>query len=692
MKVSMSLKLTQYSAAAAMFSALVACTGGSSDSSGSPQVPPPVRQAGISVVAGAAWSYAGAVDGTLDVAKFNKPSGVTLDRSGTQYVVDAANYTVRKISVGGQVSTLAGKSGEQGAADGSGAQARFSQVFDIAVDNAGNLYVTDAGALRKITPDGVVSTLVTAASGFLISPGSVAVDAASNIYVADVRDLTIRKITPGGVVITLAGQSGVVGSADGAGSAAQFTNPSGLVVDVAGNLLVADQHTLRKISPAGVVTTIAGDAAAGGVVDGLGRAARFERAGAIAIDAQGVLYVTDYPPIGAGASVIRKVLPSGLVSTLALDPNWRGYADHVAVDADGNLLVSDSRTDAIQKVTPGGQTTAFAGGARAESASRDGAALTAHFNGIRGVTADKGGNYYVTDGGNCSVRKIAPLQQVTTLAGTAGACGRADGVGPAARFKLLGDLSSDPGGNLYASDGGTVRKIAADGMVITLAGSGDGGGVKKDGVGAAAVFNFVKSLSSDTKGKLFVSDGQTYCAHREGMFVPTPVPSTLRTVSPDGTVLSLAYASASATAVALTDGSPAVATLGCVSAIKHDGLDNLYFVDGVGEGPFFLRKRAADGILSTLGRTTFPLTLAGNQGVYLAPDELGNLYVGNFSGVYRVSAQGVTSRIFGAQAAPGDALTLPAGIKLDTINGLHYLGNKQLLVVTGQVVLKIDLP
>lgn len=643
-------------------------------------------------MAGAAWSYAGAADGTLDVAKFSKPAGVTLDRSGNMYVVDAANYTIRKISVSGPISTLAGKTGEQGTADGGGAQARFSQVLDIAADNAGNIYVTDAGSLRKITPDGLVSTLVTAASGPLISAGSVAVDAASNIYVADVRTYTIRKIAPGGVVTTLAGQSGIAGSADGAGSAAQFTNPSGLVLDAVGNLLVADQHTLRKISPAGLVTTIAGDAAAGGVVDGLGRAARFERAGAIAIDAQGALYVTDYSPVGAGASVIRKVLPSGLVSTLALDPNWHGNADYLAVDADGNLLVSDSRTNAIQKVTPDGQVTAFAGGARAEPASRDGAAPTAHFNGVRGVTADKAGNYYVTDGGNCSVRKIAPSQQVTTLAGTAGACSRADGVGPAARFKLLGDLSSDPGGNLYTSDGGTVRKIAADGTVITLAGSGDGGGGKMDGVGAAAVFNFVKSLSSDTKGKLFVSDGQTYCAHREGTFGPTPVPSTLRTVSPDGTVLSLPYASASPTAVALTDGSPAVATLGCVSAIKHDGLDNLYFVDGVGEGPFFLRKRAADGTLSTLGKISFPLTLAGNRGVYLAPDELGDLYVSNFSGVYRVSAQGVTSRIIGVQAAPGDALTLPSGIKLDTINGLHYLGNKQLLVVTEQSVLKFDLP
>lgn len=687
----MTLRLPKCVTLWTMLCALSACSGGSDEAgnAGTGTAPPlpPVQQPGISLVAGAAWQYAGALDGTLDVAKFNAPDGMAVDRTGNIYLVDAANYTIRKIDSNGQVSTLAGKAGAQGMVDGRGAQARFSQIANIASDAAGTIYVVDAGALRKITPDGTVSTMVLDVP--LTGQAGMAIDAASNIYVADLLHFTISKITPAGIVTTLAGQSGVAGFADGAGSAARFMAPSGIALDAAGNLLVADQRTLRKVSPAGVVTTMAGDASNEGVVDGLGSAARFVSTGAVAIDSQGVLYVMDTSPDHA-ASVIRKVLPSGLVSTLAPNPAVNIYAGYLAIDGSGDLLVSDTRTNAVLAIKPTGQAETYAGGTRVEPPSRDGAALAAHFNGIRGVSADTAGNYYVTDNGNCSVRKITPTLQVSTLAGTPGACSRVAGRGAAAGFEDLGDLSSDPSGNLYAVDGGSVRKIAPDGTVSTLAGNGDSGSAKVDGAGAVAAFFQIKSISSDTKGKLFVSDGATYCRFSEGATGQAPVPSTLRTITPDGAVLTLPYASGYQGALA--DGLPAVATLGCISAVKNDSLDNLYFVDGQQNGRLFLRERTPEGTLKTLAPISIPLSMSGAEGVNLAPDGLGNLYIGYIDAVYMIDAKGAMTRIIGAQHEQGDALTLPSGISLNTINGLHYLGNKQLLVVTAQSVLKIALP
>ena len=694
-----SSKPMQYLAAAAMLCALVACSGGSGGGSDSGAVttppPPPVRQTGISLVAGAAWSYAGSADGTLDTAQFNGPAGLTVDASGNIYVVDAGNSTIRKISVGGQVTTLAGKAGVRGMADGSGAQAQFTDISNITVDGGGNLYLIDNGQLRKITPAGVVSTLALTGSASLSAVVGLAIDAASNIYVAGL-DYTVLKITPAGLVTVLAGQAGVAGGADGTGSAAQFNSPLGLVLDAAGNLLVADRYAVRKVTPAGVVTTVAGNGTSGNM-DGQGSAARFAGAAVIAIDAQGVLYVADSQPTTVPYSVIRKVLPSGLVTTLPLGSNWVRFNSYLAVDTDGNLLTGDTKTDAVLKITPQAQLMVYAGGTRAQPSSLDGAALAAHFGGLSGVTSDKAGNYYVNDNVNCSVRKITPALQVSTVAGVAGSCRRVDGAGATARIQQLGDLSSDPAGALYTVDGASVRKIAVDGTVSTLAGSGNYTGVQTDGVGAAASFAALKSMSSDSQGQLFVSDGQTFCGFREGYAGPLPIQSTLRTVSPNGTVTTLPYASAyQASAGPLKDGPPAVAALGCISALKHDSLDNLYFVDGQEDGPLVLRRRTPDGTLTTLASVAVQLSTGGTDGLYLAPDGLGNIYLaysqGIYSTVYVLNAQGVTSRVIGTPAAAGDALTLPSGITLGNINGLHYLGNKQLLVITDQSVFKIDLP
>ena len=244
----------------------------------------------VTTLAGLAGA-AGSADGTGSAARFRDPRGVAVDSAGNVYVADYSNHTIRKITPAGVVSTLAGLAGNPGSDDGTGNAARFSQPAGVAVDSAGNVYVADTfnHTIRKITSAGMVSTLAGLAgslgsedgpvSGARFNhPYGVAVDSASgNVYVADSANHTIRKITPAGVVSTLAGLAGNPGSADGIGSAARFNSPYGVAVDSAGNVYVADSHnnTIRKITPAGAVSTLAGLAGMVGSADGTGSAARF---------------------------------------------------------------------------------------------------------------------------------------------------------------------------------------------------------------------------------------------------------------------------------------------------------------------------------------------------------------------------------------------------------------------------------
>jgi sugar lactone lactonase YvrE len=230
----------------------------------------------------------GNVDGTGAAAHFNGPSSVAVDSAGNVYVADETNCTIRKVTAGGVVTTLAGTAGMAGSVDGTGVAARFNYPRGVAVDSAGNAYVADNGnsTIRKVTAGGVVTTLAgtagrfgsvdgTGAAARFYDPTSVALDSAGNIYVADYDNHTIRKVTAGGVVTTMAGSAGAAGSADGTGAAARFNNPGGVAVDGAGNVYVADygNATIRKITPSGDTTTVAGMAGVAGIV--LGAAPRF---------------------------------------------------------------------------------------------------------------------------------------------------------------------------------------------------------------------------------------------------------------------------------------------------------------------------------------------------------------------------------------------------------------------------------
>jgi sugar lactone lactonase YvrE len=254
------------------------------------------------------------------------------------------------------------------------------------------------------------------------------VDSADNVYVADVGNHTVRKITPVGtnwVVSTFAGSAGIQGSADGAGSHARFSYPGGVAADSAGKVYVADSgnDTVRKITSAGVVSTIAGSPLSTGSADGTGSTARFSQPEGVAADIAGNVYVAD-----TGNSTIREINSASVVSTLAGATGSEGSANGAgsdarfnrpygaAMDSASNLYVADSANDTIRKITSGGNVSTVAGLA-GNQGSTDGAGTDARFSNPRGVAVDTGGNIYVADYGNNTIRQVTAAGIVSTLAG-----------------------------------------------------------------------------------------------------------------------------------------------------------------------------------------------------------------------------------------------------------------------------------
>jgi hypothetical protein len=299
---------------------------------------------------------------------------------------------------------------------------------------------------------------------------AVAVDDAGNVYLADSFYNVIWKITADGVTTVFAGKHGAHGSADGVGTNATFNSPAGVAVDGAGNVYVSDSGSaIRVITSNGVVSTLAGRAGQYGDANGLGSAARFSGPSGVAVDSAGNVYVADQ-----GNNAIRKITPAGMVSTLAGGPNLVGledgpvarahfeYPQWLAADAFGNAYVDD---EGVRKIGTNGIVSTLAGGS-GKSGSADGVGTAAQFNTPGGLAVDGSGNIFVVDTLNSTIRMITTNGVVTTQAGLAGVGGISDGVGSEARFSQPTSVAVDTSGSFYVADGGRLRKGFPLGSVV----------------------------------------------------------------------------------------------------------------------------------------------------------------------------------------------------------------------------------
>ncbi len=474
---------------------------------------------------------------------------------------------------------LAGNMGGSNHEDGSGAAVQLNRPRGLTMGSDNNLYLTGGErsdyAVRRITLAGVASTIAgaprsqltgartgrsvdgTAAAAQFSPQFGVVRDSAGNLYTASTRSHTIRTITPAGVVSTLAGLGGTSGYLDATGAAARFNAPHGLAVDSSGtNLYVADKnnHNIRRIVIAtGVVTTLAGSTTGvAGNADGTGTAATFDQPHGLAIDGSGTnLYVATRN----GNNIRKIVIATGVVTTLA------------------------------------GSTAGTAGNA-------DGTGTAATFNTPTGIAIDSSStNLYVATRSGNNIRKIViATGVVTTLAGsTTGAAGNANGTGTAATFNAPGGLAVDSTGtNLYVADGPypsgaginsnqSIRQIViATGVVTTFIGSPSVRG-SADGTGSAATFHHTKGVVHDSAGNVYVADGFNH---------------TIRKVTPAGVVTTLA-GTAGPAGVGNVDGTGAAALFREPMGLAIDSSGtNLYVADRNNHN---IRKIViATGVVTTL--------------------------------------------------------------------------------------------
>ncbi|MSP92862.1 MAG: hypothetical protein EXR79_13830 [Myxococcales bacterium] len=652
----------------------------------------------VTSLAGA--GLAGWKDGPGPQAYFFAPRGVAVGPNGSVWVADSGNHRIRKISTDGIVMTAAG-SGVAGSADGAALAATFNSPYGVAVGPGGSVWVADRGnhRIRKIAPDGSVTTLAGSNAGMVDgkgagakfnAPSGVAVDKFGWAMVADTGNHRIRRVAPDGSVTSLAGSS-TFGWQDGKGIVAQFYYPYAIALDAQGSGWVADtgNHRIRTVAPDGTVATVAGQGALG-FQDGAAAAARFYSPMAIAVAPSGVAYVADL-----NNHRIRRIA-AGQVTTLAGQgasgfaegpgASARFYSPHgVAVAQDGAVWVGDLNNHRIRRVglptkqcndanpctndtcdpklgcstTPSADGAACSDGSVCTSADAckagacvgvakacvDGNACTDDLCDPQSGTCTNLGNTVPCDDGNaCTLQdecagavcgQGAALASVA--AGSHGIAGFKDGAAAAATLNSPGGIDVDPAGNVWFADRNNhrIRRLGGDGVVVTVAGSGTAGFA--NGGAGSAQFNVPSGVAVLGNG-IVVADRSN---HR------------LRLVLADGTVTTLAGSGVGG----FTDGPAAAAHFLFPQGVVVDKWGTVWVAD---TGNHRIRKVLPDGV-------TFTFAGSGTQGwldgagpiarfsspVDVAIDSQGNLYVADSSNqrIRRVTPAGVVSTVAGTGAA-----------------------------------------
>ncbi|MCZ6750920.1 MAG: hypothetical protein O7E51_03730 [Acidobacteria bacterium] len=610
----------------------------------------------ITTVAGTDWAFRGDGGSAID-APLGGVEGVVVDSSGNLIVADFNNRRVMKISRTGILTVAAGNGFFGTSGDGGPARnASLSGPSAVALDAAGNLYIAVPGPslIRKVSPGGIITTVAgngefdfsgdggPATSASLNDPKGLAVDAAGNLYIADEENHRIRKVSPDGIITTVVGNGTRTGVIDGEGgdpaddlgdggpaTSASLNSPSGVAVDAAGNLYIADSDNdrVRKVSPDGIITTVAGNGNSAFSGDGgPATSASLSSPAGVAVDAAGNLYIADFANDRA-----RKVSLDGIISTVAGNGLFKFAGDggpatsaslhnpsSVAADTAGNVYIADEFNQRIRKISSGGIITTVAGTGERVFSGDGGQATSVSVASPKGVAVDAAGNFYIADTDNGRIRKVTPDGILTTVAGGGEIFpGNGDG-GPAtsARLDSAVGVAVDTAGNLYIAERGSgrIRKVSFEGIITTVAGNGTFGFSGDGGPATSAQLDFPVDVAVDTAGNLYIADLGN---HR------------IRKVSPGGIITTVAGNGVDDFS---GDGGPATsASLNEPSGVAVDAAGNLFINDRSNER---IRKVNSSGIITTVAGgggdsgDGGPATSA-NFGFPLdvAVDAAGNLYI-----------------------------------------------------------------
>jgi trimeric autotransporter adhesin len=478
-------------------------------------------------------------------ANLNGPLDVTVDSNNNVFIADTNNANVREITAStGIINTVAGSTAIVSGAvviafgstgnGGSAILAELAGPAGVAVDSAGNLYIATYAdnSIRVVNTKNIINAFAgntgygyagdggPALKSQLSSPQGICLDSSGNLYLADRWNNRIRKIA-GGTITTIAGNGQASFGGDGGpATSAQLSFPDGIAVDNAGNVYISDllNNRVRMVTPTGAISTIAGNGNPGfGGDGGPATSAPLNQPAGLALDSSGNLYIAD-----SNNSVIRKVTPQGIISTVAGTGGIEGFSGDggaatkgtlmaplgVAVDSSGNIYIADYY-GWIRKVTAStGVISTIAGTGNNGYSGDGGPATSAQFYNPIGVAVDSAGNVYVADSGNGAVRMIAN-GIITTIAGNGILSYTGDG-GPAslAQFSALSGVEVDAQGNVYVADtnNNVIRLFPLGGTVSTVAGNATQGYTGDGGPATAAELNNPRALAVSPSGNVYFAD------------------------------------------------------------------------------------------------------------------------------------------------------------------------------------------
>lgn len=654
----------------------------------------------ISTYAGTGQNGFGGDGGPATSALLNSPMGLAVDSAGNLYIADQVNNRIRRVTPAGNISTVAGNgTGTFSGDNGQATAASINRPEGVAVDAAGNLYISDTNnwRIRRVSTAGVITTFAggvttgftgdggPATSAAISAPKGIAFDAAGNLLICDYGYRRIRRVTPGGTISTVAGNGTNTTSPGSLATATGFAPPDVIAVNSGGLVVFSSgaffQAPIYRVTTAGILELVAGaQTAAGNTGDGgAATAANIASVRGLAFDPTGNLLLL-------AGDRIRRVTPGGVISTAfggALNDGGASvdarvildYGYGLAVDPAGGVLTLDTESR-IRRIA-GGNISTYAGNGLSNqgSPSADGTNISSFaLNSPVALASAPNGDLYFADSNR--IFRVTPSGSVTRIAGD-GSFGFSGDDGPATAASLqlggLTGLAVDSLGNVYVGDGfgHRVRRISAAGIITTVAGTGSSGFSGDGGPATSAALSLPVGLAVDSSNNLYIADSNN---------------SRIRRVTPSGVISTIA---GSTTGFAGDGGSATSARLALPAGLTFDSAGNLYVCDS---GNNRIRRITPAGVITTYAGSGGSFSQGGFSGdggpatsarlfnpQSIAFDLAGNLYIAD-NGNFRIRR--VTPDV---DPVLTSFVTVPAGLNI-SVAGVTYTTPTALALAPGSTV------